>query len=412
MAPLTSKRWLIPVAIIGAVLAIATGAAGTVVVMRVAGDAAQEPAYRKARDAGELETRITKMLTDQAEALLRKDEKGFLKPAKDDAVREKLKLRYDNLIGLKVTRFSLRLRFLSISLTPDEWQAELVVSFCFVLPECVPDRIYEPTQWTETSTGPRLVSLEPAKALDDWFGDPQPWETTKLKVVHRGRVLVAAPESLEHRLDDVLAAADAAVPVADSFAIGAPPDLYRVYLADADAWKSWYGAKPPDWSAGYAIPIGATHSDVVLNNEHSRASSLPELLRHELTHASTVQGSHLWADNWWLLEGIAEVAGYAEGETPVDDDLRRYIRNGWDRKLDADGPDDDASAADASRAYSIAFLVVKRLETRFGRAKLLTFFERVVEFGEDYAKASMTAFGQSWAGVEADCLSAVRRAGS
>ena len=410
MASFMSKRWLIPAAIIGAVLAIAMGAAATVVVMRVVENSSQEPAYRRARDAGELETRISKVLADQAAALLRKDEKGFLKPAKDDAVREKLQLRYTNLVALKAAKFTLGLRFLSISSTPDRWQAELVVSFCFVTPDCVVDKIYEPTLWIESRNGPELVSLEPAKPSENWFGDPQPWETTKLKVAHRGRVLVAAPESLEHRLNDVLEAAYAAVPVADAFAIGSPPDLYRVYVADADTWKSWYGRKPPDWSAGYALPVGATHSDVVLNSEHNRASNLPEMLRHELTHASTIQGVHQWAENWWLIEGIAEVAGYGDGESPADEDLKRFIRNGWDRKLNRDGPDDDATAAEAARAYSIAFLAVKRLETRFGRAKLLTFFERVVEFGEDYEKASTTAFGTSWAGVEADCLASVRSA--
>lgn len=410
MVSLRSKRWLIPAAIIGAVLVIALGAAATVVVLRLVQQSSQEPAYTKARDAGELETRIVKTLTEQAAALRRKDEKAFLKPAKDQEIRDKLKLRYDNLIALKVTKFTLGLRFLSISPTPDRWQAELVVSFCFVLSDCVADKIYEPTLWTETSKGPELVSLEPAKADDNWFGEPQPWETTKLKVAQRGRVLVAAPESLESRLDLVLDAAVAAVPVADAFAVGPPPDLYRVYLAYPDGWKSWYGRQPPDWSAGYAIPIGATHSDVVLNNEHNRSSNLPRMLRHELTHASTIQGVHQWAGNWWLLEGIAEVAGYAEGESPVDDDLRRFIRTGWDKKLDADGPAESATTEDAGRAYSIAFLAVKRLETRFGRAKLITFFERVVEFGEDYDKASTTAFGQAWAGVESDVLSAIRSA--
>lgn len=410
-SPFTSKRWLIPAAVAAAAVVIALGAAATIVVIRVAERVTQEPAYARARDADELEGRIKAILTDQAAALLRKDEKGFLKPAgKDEAVQDQLKLRYDNLVALKVTKFSLGLRFLSISSTPDRWQAELVVSFCFVLTDCVADKIYEPTLWTETKNGPQLVSLEPAKSTDNWFGDPQPWETTKLKVAQRGRVLVAAPESLEHRLNDVLEAAVAAVPVADSFAIGEAPDLYRVYVADSQAWKGWYGRKPPDWSAGYAIPIGATHSDVVLNNEHNRSSNLSQMLRHEMTHASTIQGVHQWVGRWWLIEGIAEVAGYADGQSPADEDLKRFIRNGWDRKLDADGPADDASTTDAGRAYSIAFLAVKRLEARFGRAKLLTFFERVVEFDDDFGRASMTAFSVSWADVEADALSAIRRA--
>lgn len=408
MVSLPSKRWLIPAAIIGAVLVVAMGAAATIVVMRVAGSGLREPAYTQARDADELSERLSKLLTDQAAALLRKDEKGFLRPARDQAVRDKLKLRYDNLVALRVTKFSLGLRFLSISSTPGTYQAELVVSFCFVLPDCVADKVYEPTMWTETSTGPQLVSLEPAKSTDSWFEHPQPWETVKLKVAHRGRVLVAVPEALEDRLDEVLEAADEATPMADSFAIGPPPDMYRVYVADTDGWKNWYGMSLPDWAGGYAIPIGATHSDVVLNSNSSGVRDLPHMLRHELTHAATVQGVHQWVGNWWLLEGIAEVAGYGEAGSPLDSDLRRFIRNGWDRKLDADGPSDDASDSDAARAYSIAFLAVKRLQTRFGQAKLLAFFERVVEFGDDYDKASTTAFGQSWAGVEADALSTIR----
>jgi hypothetical protein len=404
------KRWLMLLACIGAVLSIALGAAATVVVMRLAERGAAETTGTTPRDGADLETRINRVVADQTAALLRKDEKGFLRPAKDPAVRDKLQLRYRNLIALKVTKFTMAVRYLSISPAPDRWQAEVVISFCFVLPDCVADKVSEPTLWADKRDGPELVSLEPAvKPTAGWFGDPQPWEMTKLEVAHRGRVLVAAPEGLAHRLPDLLEAAHAAVPVADSFSIGPPPDLYRVYLADAESWKTWYGSNPPHWSAGYANPIGATHSDLVLNNEHDRASKLGRLLRHEMTHASTAQGSHQWVGNWWLMEGIAEVAGYA-GETAADDDLRRFIRNGWDRKLDADGPSADASTTEAGRAYGIAFLAVKRLDTRFGRAKLLIFFERVVEFGEPYDKASMTAFGLPWAGVEADCLAAIKDA--
>lgn len=355
-----------------------------------------------------LQGRINTIVGDQAAALLRQDEAAFLGPAKDPAVRDKLLLRYRNLVALRVSRVAMSVSYLSVDTTPGRWQAEVAVAFCFVLPDCVLDKVSEPTVWVETAGGPELVSIEPAKKpTRGWFGEPQPWEMTELAVAHGNRVLVAAPRSLAGRLPAALAAAEAAVPVADSYAIGSPPDQYRVYLADGTAWKSWYGNTPPSWAAGYANAIGATHSDIVVSNSHNRASFLPMLLRHELTHAATLQGSHSWTGNWWLIEGIADVAA---GDTAIDSDVRRYIRSGWDRKLPADGPAEDASLTHADRLYRIAALAVKCLQDRFGREKLLVFFERVVEFGDTYITASTTAFASPWAEVEAGCLAKVRAA--
>jgi hypothetical protein len=352
-----------------------------------------------------LQGQVNSVLGEQVAALLRQDEAAFLRPAKDPAVREKLLLRYRNLVGLRVSRITMTVNYLSMDTTAGRWQAEVSVSFCFVQPDCVLDKVSEPSMWAETPDGPELVSIEPAKPPSGWFGEPQPWEMTDLVVAHGNRVLVAAPRSLAGRLAAVLDAAEQAVPLADSYAIGPPPDQYRVYLADGTAWKTWYGRVPPNWAAGYANAIGATHSDIVLNNSHSRASFLPELLRHELTHAATVQGSHGWVGNWWLIEGIADVAA---GDTAVGSDARRFIRSGWDRKFPATGPPDDASLTYANRLYKIAALAVKCLQDRFGRERLLTFFERVVEFGDTYTRASTTAFDAPWAEVETGCIAAIR----
>lgn len=355
-----------------------------------------------------LQGRINEIVGEQAAALLRQDEAAFLAPAKDPGVREKLLLRYRNLVALRISRVTMSVSYLSIDTTAGRWQADVVVAFCFVLPDCVLDKVSEPTVWAETPAGPELVSIEPAKKpTRGWFGEPQPWEMTELAVAHGNRVLVAAPKSLAGRLPALLQAAEAAVPVADSYAIGGAPDQYRVYLADSTAWKSWYGHNPPNWSAGYANAIGATHSDVIVSNSHNRASFLPLLLRHELTHAATLQGSHSWTGNWWLIEGIADVAA---GDTAIDSDVRRYLRRGWDRKLPADGPADTASLTQAERLYRIAALAVKCLQDRFGRERLLVFFERVVEFGDTYLTASTTAFASPWTEVEAGCLAAVRSA--
>ena len=48
----------------------------------------KKPVYTKARDSDELQSRINKTLAEQAAALLRKDEKAFLKPAKDGGADE------------------------------------------------------------------------------------------------------------------------------------------------------------------------------------------------------------------------------------------------------------------------------------------------------------------------------------
>lgn len=354
------------------------------------------------------EDKVKAVIEAQAKALLRGDEEAFLSPAKDSRVRQSLAMRFRNLTALRISRAELTNTSLS-RMEDGRWLGTMVVAFCFVTPDCVLDKVSEPVVWADTPSGPELTGLEAAKPTDNWYGDPQPWELTELAVAHGNRVLVAAPKSLAGRLPEVLKAAEAATATADAFVVGRlRPDLYRIYLADDTAWRTWYGESPAKWVAGYATGIGPTHTDVVVHTRSARGSFLPELMRHEMTHAAGLQGAYEWQGNWWLIEGLADLA--AEPGAGVDRALRSYIRGRWDRTLPVSGPPDDASLQLAANYYGVAFLAVKRLDSRFGRDKLLRFFERVVSIGDSPEAASTQFFGTPWADVQADLISAIRSA--
>lgn len=165
--------------------------------------------------------------------------------------------------------------------------------------------------------GPELVSVSPASNdTDSWHGRAQPWEVSNLQVVVGARTIVATTARLKGRLAQLSREAEKAALVADQFVTaGRKPDIYRVYLADKNEWNLWYGSRPSKWVAGYAEPIGEYRIDVVVSHAKVGASLLDDVLRHELTHVSTLHGEHHWKGNWCLIEGIAELAEHPQSLT-------------------------------------------------------------------------------------------------
>ncbi|HCT81554.1 MAG TPA: hypothetical protein DGG94_09440 [Micromonosporaceae bacterium] len=353
---------------------------------------------------------VNETLAAQAIALLRQDEEAFLRPANNADARNGLLRRYRNLTAMRVTGFQLSSGPLEADSGTGQWKSKVYISFCFVVANCTMDGVSEPAVWADTATGPELLALQPAAVSDDWYGDPQPWELSDLHVAVGTRVVVATTAALKNRLPELLREAEKAAQVADEFAIRGKPDLYRVYLADKNEWKTWFGVVMPRWAAGYAKEIGPSHTDVVLNNSSARSQYLADMLRHELTHASTLQGKHHWSGNWWLIEGIAELAAHPVGLGPADwkAETISYVRRSWDRKLPGEDPPDDISDSAAGARYGVAFLAVKRLNDRFGHAKVIDFFERVIEQDLPLSVVSESVFGSPWSEVEADCIGFIR----
>lgn len=366
------------------------------------------------RERGDfLREQVRLLLAEQAKALLRKDEEAFLRPAADGPVRDELTRRYRNLIALQVAGFDLATEPLEFDAATGQWRAKATVSFCFVVAGCRTDYVHESLAWTDTEAGPRLASIAAASdTSDSWYGQTQPWEVSDLHVAVGTRALVATTARLKGRLPELLREAEKAAVVADEFATGgSKPDIYRVYLADTNEWKTWYGGQETKWAVGYATAVGPNQSDVVLNNAKVSSSYLDDTLRHELTHVSSLHGQHHWEGNWWLIEGIAQLAENPNGLNAQDWSAatRTFVRGGWDRKFPAEGPSDSMSNSAVGSRYGVAYYAVKCLDVQFGRARLLSFFTQVVVHGAMPVVVSPTLFEKDWAAVEADCAAYTRR---
>ena len=368
------------------------------------------PGDRSADRARELHRLMNLVVGDQAKAVLAKDEAAFLGPAAVPAAKSALQRRYRNLVALHVSRLELAADWPVVDAATGRWKSGLRYQFCFVAPACSPDNVTEPAVWEDTDAGPRLVSLAlPKPSDDDWFGYVQPWEVSDLQVLVGTRSVVATTSALKGRLPGLLAEAEKAAAVADSYATGTKPDVYRVYLAGSKEWRTWHGGSVASWAAGVTRPISNTHNDVVVNNSSAPSGYLDDLLRHEMTHAATIHGQHWWQDNWWLLEGIAELAEHPDALTATQGsaETRRYIRNSWKRTLPGEDPPAKASLSTVAAQYGIAYLAVKRLDSRFGREKLLDFYDRVTEQGKDKGDASSAVFGLTWVEVETDLIKTI-----
>jgi hypothetical protein len=162
--------------------------------------------------------------------------------------------------------------------------------------------------------------------------------------------------------------------------------------------------------------VGGNVSEVVVRTEVVQQRGLQTLLTHELTHVTTLAGKATganYAANWWLIEGIADYATMIDKAVKAYDSMaptRSFVRNGWNGDPGVKPPTINASLADASGRYGVAFLAVRRISDKYGRDKMMDFWGRVVHDNQDLDTASQAALGQPWATVSADCTSFIRSA--
>lgn len=356
--------------------------------------------------------RIAEVLTQQADALLRGDEQGFLAAAepKTPAV-DTLRRQFKSLRALKVAAWRVR-----ITDVPDRvgarWRVTVTYEHCFVNPGCLTGPVSIESVWVERAGVPRMVELESSPAGQD---GPRPWEASELVVSVGKRAMVATTAAHKGRLAEVLREAERAAEVADRYAVdGTPPKHYQIFYAGEAEWRRWYGGDRPEWTAGYAVPVGGGHFDVVLNGKDLHSSVLDDLLRHEMTHAASLpSGGYRTGENWWLVEGVADLA--AAGGRPVSryeslSDVRRLVSDGWDGPLSSAEPGDRATDWQVSAAYGVGYLAVRHLVDRFGEEAMLTFFKLVVHERKTPEEASTKAFGERWQALEADCVAYVQSA--
>jgi hypothetical protein len=362
-----------------------------------------------------LRQQVGDRLAEQSAALLRGDEQGFVSVADGAAVVSDLRRRYAALRALGVTVWRPEITAVPTRTTGDGdrlfWRIPVTFHHCFVTPDCATTPVVVGTHWADDGVRPRLVRIERSVAADH---GPRPWETTELVAAAGRRTVVATTVRQRKRLPALLQWAEQAAAVADRYAVDrSPPDRYRVFLAGEREWKSWYGGGLPDWTSGYAIPLHGGQFEVVLNPAQLAFGSMAEVLRHELTHvASLPPGGYQDARNWWLVEGLADVAasdGRSVDAYPSLPDVRRLMATGgWNGRLDVPEPGGDTPDWQVSARYGIAYLAVRHLSDRFGQRDTLEFFERVVHDRRSPEAVSPEVLGQEWAAIRDDCVAYVR----
>ncbi|WP_320069532.1 hypothetical protein [Micromonospora sp. RTGN7] len=371
-----------------------------------------DPATRAARELGE---RIGAQLDRQADALLGGDRAGFLAIA-EPAARPALTRRYAALRALRVTVWRPEQTGLPATVPgrPDESRLVVRFQYCFVLPDCRPSPVLIGTRWREDAGTSRLVAVEESRSAE---AGARPWEASELVAAVGPRTVVATTPALRGKLPGLLRQAEAAARVADGYVVdGAPPDRYRIFYAGRAEWLSWYGGGRPKWTGGYAVTVGGGHHEVVLNAGGLSATGTDDLLRHELTHAASLpERGYPGKATWWLVEGIAEYVGV--GGAPVSRyeglaEVRELLApaGGWNGRLDALTPADDAPARRVSGSYGVGYLAVRHLVDRFGEHRLLAFFRAVVHDRRPLDEASGQAFGQPWTALHDECVGYARSA--
>jgi len=360
-----------------------------------------------------LRERIGEALTAQGEALLRGDQAGFLGVADPRSpATAVLRKQYASLRAMKVAKWKPAADTLPTAAEGGRWRAMVEVEHCFVEADCAPMSITYPTVWADTPAGVRLVRVEPSMSTND---GPRPWEVDELVVATGKRVLVATTPPLRGRLATVVAEADRAAATADRYAVGGPPPAhYEIFYAGDAEWKRWFGGGRPAWTAGYALPVGGDQVNVVLNAAAPQRNNLDDLLRHEMTHASTMPTSGFPASAWWLVEGIAELAA-SGGAAPAGyesiAEVRRLVRERqWSGPLQDLKIADGAADWEVAGAYGIGYLAVRHLAERFGEPDVLAFLKAVTHDGVPVDEASREVFGEPWSTLDAQCVAAVRAA--
>ncbi|MBO4209457.1 hypothetical protein [Micromonospora echinofusca] len=352
--------------------------------------------------------RIGAELHRQAGALLRGDEAAWLAVAEPPAQPD-LRRRYAALRAMQVSVWQAEPVGVPepVDGQPGQWQLRVVHRHCFVDPDCLPAPVQVQTRWRLVAGVPRLLAVDPVGGTTG----SRPWEVSELAVTVGERTLVATTPALRGQLPALLRDAEEAARTADRYAVGTPPTRYVVYYAGAGEWRRWFGGGRAGWTAGYAVSTGGRH-EVVLNSVGLRDGFVDDLLRHELTHVATLPVRDPSADEtWWLVEGLAELAG--AGGRPVAryqelPQVRRLVTGDWNGRLDGAAPPAGAGADRVAAGYGVGYLAVRHLALRYGEQALVAFVRAVLHDRRTLDEAARRAFGGHWAVLHEECVAAVR----
>ncbi|MEV4637969.1 hypothetical protein AB0J80_11505 [Actinoplanes sp. NPDC049548] len=387
-------------------------------------EAATQPAPGRPLTPSEL---VSQTLKRQTAALLHGDEKAWLAAVDpgQPKLRSQYRTMYRSLRALGVTYFEYKTH--SVQGGSGEFRVDADVAYCFADHQCVVDK-------SVGSDGPPTVTqhLKLRSIKGQWLitsqtartsvqaQEPAPWETSALVTANGKRVTLVAMRSEQKYFRRLLPMAEQAATINDRFAVlvGNPQKRYRIYLAGAKQWKSWYGGMTDKWVVGYALPLNEAGTDVVLNMAELKNDTrlLATTIQHELGHVVTVGGVHRRSytgpGDMWLKEGIAEYIGWYP--QPATASWRRQsVRdavNGSHRptSIALKALNADARTEEGDAFYGLGHFAADCIATKYGQRALFTFVRLYLREDRDLDPASREAFGRPFKTVDSSCVAWIR----
>lgn len=360
-----------------------------------------------------IKDRIGAALTEQHRALLAGDEAGYLSVVDPAApqVLDGIRTQFRSLRAMRVAGWTDE----PSNPTPvaadggEQWSTELRGTPCFVTPTCAKAGARAQTRWRIRDGRAWLVEWQPVSAQPS----PHPWQVAELAADAGERTVVATTPDFAGKLPKLLAEAEKAAKVADRFArAGAAPSRYVVYYAGPAEWRRWFTWNPGDTVSGVALRVSVERWELMLYDDNITPEVLGGVLRHELTHASSLAGPFKDGDTmWWLHEGLAEYA-LMDGARVRDylrmPAIRQFVADGWNGDVEFRDPPKGTRGWLVSARYGMSALAVRHMADRFGEARLVEFFHRVVHDGVTVPVAARETLGVEWAALERDCADFIR----
>jgi hypothetical protein len=401
---------------LAAVAVAATSAVTAIVATRSDGSADRPaPAAASARPATPFE-QATRVLQDQAAALLRGDLEGWLgavDPARKDLVT-RYRAMFTNLRGMRVTYAEYLTSEGDSARTGGVVAVRASLGYCVSAAKCPPPgRPGRPFLRHELDMV--LVNGRPAiTAVEDIEGSipaPAPWDHAELRFASGERVIVAAPPGQAQHLPRVLEAAEKAAAIADRYAAGLrnPQERYRIFLADKRAWSRWYGGAVPSHYA-YRMPLEQIGTDVVLNAATvlGEGQDLQGIVNYQFGLVVLLDGIlSRRPESAWLAEGLARyIRADAQPAryTLSTVDMAAAFRGGRRPATVAlPQPDPNAMSDEWGAFEGLGHFAVDCLADTFGEEKLLTFAIRVLREFSPQDDAAREVFGRPFAEIDQGC---------
>ena len=158
------------------------------------------------------------------------------------------------------------------------------VRYCYVVTTCDPMNLETKTKWNVTADGVKLLEFGVAEDLG-----PRPWERSELRVAVGKRVVMATTPKYASRLTTMLVrGGEGGGTVRPLLEVEPAAVAVRRLPGRTGGVVHLVRHKQESWVAGFALPLTADATEIVLNANRVDVKETLDVLRHEFTHVVTL----------------------------------------------------------------------------------------------------------------------------